>query len=288
MGRLINIDNGGTLTDFCAFDGEQLLFTKTLTTPHDLSACFFDGLGQLAILAYGEEDVARLLQDTDYIRYSTTQGTNALVERRGLRLGLITSSDTALAMLRTSNEQCALFDTLVGDRTRTVDATLDDEHLDVALTRSINELSSTGANRIVVSLNVEHCNAEERRFERIVLRRYPSHLLGALPVTFAAEMSDDPDYTRRTWTTLFNAFLHPAMERFLYSAERRLKQHRTRRRSEELLLLVHFGLFVCPPWFLMSYCRCWVYYPGMYYIFCCFESVTGRTHLHRHYRTFLG
>ena len=57
------------------------------------------------------------------------------------------------------------------------------------------------------------------------------------------------------------------------------------RRSEELLL-VHFGLFVCPPWYLMSYCRCWVYYPGMYFIFCCFESVTGRTHLHRHYRTF--
>ena len=46
-------------------------------------------------------------------------------------------------------------------------------------------------------------------------------------------------------------------------------------RSEELLL-VHFGLFVCPPWYLLSYCRCWVYYPGMYYIFCCFESATGR------------
>ena len=32
MGKLINIDNGGTLTDFCAFDGERLLFTKALTT----------------------------------------------------------------------------------------------------------------------------------------------------------------------------------------------------------------------------------------------------------------
>ena len=50
-------------------------------------------------------------------------------------------------------------------------------------------------------------------------------------------------------------------------------------RSEELLL-VHFGLFVCPPWYFMSYCRFWMYYPGMYYIFCCFESVTvGLTYI---------
>ena len=55
-----------------------------------------------------------------------------------------------------------------------------------------------------------------------------------------------------------------------------------------IIIFGAFGLFVCPPWFLMSYCRYWVYYPGMYYIFYCFESVTGRTHLHRHYRTFLG
>ena len=59
-----------------------------------------------------------------------------------------------------------------------------------------------------------------------------------------------------------------------------------RRVDRKNYYLVHFGFFVCPPWYLMSYCRCWVYYPGMYYIFCCFESVTGRTHLHWHYRTF--
>ena len=38
-----------------------------------------------------------------------------------------------------------------------------------------------------------------------------------------------------------------------------------------IIICVHFGLFVCPPWYLMSYCRCWVYYPGMYYVFYCFE-----------------
>ncbi len=227
MGRLISIDNGGTLTDFCAFDGEHLLFSKTLTTPHDLSTCFFEGLGRLSTLAYGEENVARLLQETDYIRYSTTQGTNALVERRGPRLGVIVSSEATLASLH-DGEQASLFDALVGARARVIDPDLNDAALDSVLTRSLNELGAAGANRIVVSLELSDAESAERRFERIVLRRYPSHLLGTLPVAFAAQMSRDPDYSRRTWTALFNAFLHPAMERFLYGAEHRLKHHRTR------------------------------------------------------------
>ena len=228
MGKLINIDNGGTLTDFCAFDGERLLFTKALTTPHDLSTCFFDGLNRLSALAYGEEDVARLLQETDYIRYSTTQGTNALVERRGPRLGLITSSAHAHGALDNRGESASLLDTIVGERVRLIDPALDDAALDAALTRAINELGALGSNRIVISLDAADPAGAERRFERIVLRRYPSHLLGALPITFAADMSHDDDFSRRTWTALFNAFLHPAMERFLYGAEHRLKLHRTR------------------------------------------------------------
>jgi N-methylhydantoinase A len=44
MARLINIDNGGTLTDFCVVDGDEVRYTKTLTTPYDLSKCLFDGL----------------------------------------------------------------------------------------------------------------------------------------------------------------------------------------------------------------------------------------------------
>ena len=44
MDLLINIDNGGTLTDVCVIDGARIVRTKTITTPHDLSQCFFDGL----------------------------------------------------------------------------------------------------------------------------------------------------------------------------------------------------------------------------------------------------
>ncbi|MGB1882942.1 MAG: hydantoinase/oxoprolinase family protein [Gammaproteobacteria bacterium] len=227
---LINIDNGGTLTDFCAYDGDRLLLTKTLTTPHDLSSCFFDGLNQLAELAYGEGDVVRLLQETDYVRYSTTQGTNALVQRSGPRVGLIVREHEHAQALRVSKTAGALFDSVVGERVRTLPGGLDDEARDAAVTQAVNELGALGANRVVVSLDCAEPAAAEQQLQRILLRRFPSHLLGALPVTCAAQGEHDPDFARRTWTALLNAFLHPAMERFLFSAERRLKQHRTRNR----------------------------------------------------------
>lgn len=87
-GLLINIDNGGTLTDFCVIDGTNIRRTKSVTTPYDLSKCFFDGLRKVSRTLYGKEDLQRLLLNTDHIRYSTTQGTNALVERKGHRIGL--------------------------------------------------------------------------------------------------------------------------------------------------------------------------------------------------------
>src|SRR3546814_7767759 len=88
-GKLINIDNGGTLTDICVIDGDKVWRTKTLTTPYDLSTCLFEGLQKVSRLIYGEEDLLKLLLSTTYIRYSTTQGTNSLVESKGPRLGLI-------------------------------------------------------------------------------------------------------------------------------------------------------------------------------------------------------
>jgi N-methylhydantoinase A len=39
MTRLINIDNGGTLTDFCLVDGGDVRYTKTLTTPRTRRTC---------------------------------------------------------------------------------------------------------------------------------------------------------------------------------------------------------------------------------------------------------
>ena len=57
-GLLINIDNGGTLTDFCVIDGANVYRTKSVTTPYDLSKCLFDGLKKTSRTLYGREDLA--------------------------------------------------------------------------------------------------------------------------------------------------------------------------------------------------------------------------------------
>jgi N-methylhydantoinase A/oxoprolinase/acetone carboxylase beta subunit len=88
MALQINIDNGGTLTDICIMMDDTVKKTKVLTTPYDLSKCFFEGLQKASGVIYGEQNVARLLEEVDLIRYSTTQGTNAICSAEP-RLGLI-------------------------------------------------------------------------------------------------------------------------------------------------------------------------------------------------------
>jgi len=223
MGKIINIDNGGTLTDFCVMEGADVHYAKTLTTPYDLSKCFFDGISKVSEKIYGQEDAARLLLEADYVRYSTTQGTNAIVERKGPRLGLIVSAGSAIDTLTESSSQQELFTSLVGDRVGYLDTSLSGEALEVAVIKTINEVVTQGAVRVVISLAEADFVALEKRIIRIAQRKFPSHLLGAVPVVVASGLSDEADVNLRTWTALFNAFLHPAMERFLYSADHRLK-----------------------------------------------------------------
>jgi N-methylhydantoinase A/oxoprolinase/acetone carboxylase beta subunit len=67
--QVINIDNGGTFTDICVVAGGRVSYTKTLTTPFDLSQCLFEGLAKAARLkGNGESSIAKLLQATEYIR----------------------------------------------------------------------------------------------------------------------------------------------------------------------------------------------------------------------------
>ena len=226
--KLINIDNGGTLTDICVIDGERVYRTKTVTTPYDLSKCLFDGLVKASKLIYGQDDPLALLLSTEYIRYSTTQGTNALVERKGPRLGLILGGSLTAAALQNGGQQGDLFKSLVGARVETLDAGLQGEALEVAAVKAINALSSGGANRIVVAYGGDTRDSGEVQLKRLLLRKFPPQLLGAIPVLYSHEIVDDADDARRTWTALFNAFLHPAMERFLYNAEHKLREYRTR------------------------------------------------------------
>ena len=228
MAMLVSIDNGGTLTDACVIYGSKVFHAKTLTTPHDLTKCFVEVLREASRKIYGEPKLATLLEEVDYIRYSTTQGTNAVVQRIGPRLGLIVAMGSDVKELIRNDEEQKLFATLVGDRVGSINLGLEGEAFESNISKAINELISQGANRIVVSLGGETLVADELRVKRVTLLRYPRHLLGAVPILYSHQLSDDHDSARRTWSGLLNAFLHPVMERFLYNAENVLREHRTK------------------------------------------------------------
>jgi N-methylhydantoinase A/oxoprolinase/acetone carboxylase beta subunit len=223
MQTLINIDNGGTLTDICVWDGSDFTFTKTLTTPHDLSECLFSGIEKASAAVYGEADTERLLHATKHIRYSTTQGTNALVERRGPMVGILTTMPELARSMRTTAAQEELFDGLVSERVLTIDADTDDPTTEFEVVQLVNRLTTLGAARVVVAGRTPE---EEHRLRQVLLRKFPRHLLGSIPMIYSWDLAGDRDDARRTWSCVINSFLHPTMERFLYGAERRLKDYR--------------------------------------------------------------
>jgi N-methylhydantoinase A len=227
MERLINIDNGGTLTDICVWDGADFTYTKTLTTSFDLSKCLFDGMTKASASIFGEPDLEALLHSTKHIRYSTTQGTNALVERKGPRIGLITDDPAVAEELRSTEHEAALFDDLIGSRVALIDLDADEDRIDFDLVQLVNKLTTDGAARIVVAVGGSD-GQDERRLRSILLRKFPRHLLGSVPILYSWDFAADRVRSRRIWSGVINAFLHPTMERFLYNAEDRLRSHRVR------------------------------------------------------------
>ena len=167
MERSINIENGGTLTDICVWDGTEFTLTKTLTTPFDLSQRLFDGITKASAEIYGRPALSELLHSTKHIRCSTTQGTNALVERKGTRIGLITDDIAVVGELRGSAAERAVFDDLVGDRVAAIDVELSDKELAGELVRQVNRLTTDGAARLVVAAG-NGVDGAERRIRRIL------------------------------------------------------------------------------------------------------------------------
>ena len=85
----IGFDIGGTFTDFVLSTRESgdIRLYKCLTTPEDPSIGALDGLGELITATPGSRSA-----DVGEIVHGTTLVTNAVIERKGARLGLITTA----------------------------------------------------------------------------------------------------------------------------------------------------------------------------------------------------
>src|SRR5688500_17185460 len=103
MGCLVGIDIGGTFTDCAIVDrAGKLLTTKVPSTPADFSRGMMDALDAGA-QALGLT-LDRFCRDIDFLSHGTTVGTNTIIQKKGARVGLITTKghEDAIHIMRGS------------------------------------------------------------------------------------------------------------------------------------------------------------------------------------------
>jgi len=234
--KSIDIDVGGTFTDLVlSFDARRLI-AKAPTTPYDLSVCFLnvieDGADQL------DMDVEELLPQIDVVRYSTTVAMNRLIERRGPRLGLMTTEGHQEAVLIGRGAQWCdglrigerrnlavqhkpvpliARDLIVGLKERVDSAgqimrALDEDDV---LTK-LRYLIDNGARAIAVSLLWSFANpTHEKRVREIIREEYKGYHVGYLPVVLSHEVVGKVGEYERTMTAILDAYLQRSIKQEL-------------------------------------------------------------------------
>ena len=83
----VGIDIGGTFTDHLWYNETtgEIAVEKVPTSPGDLTVCFLKGLRRMALRHQANKT------EVSYLAHGTTVGSNAILERKGARLGFITT-----------------------------------------------------------------------------------------------------------------------------------------------------------------------------------------------------
>jgi N-methylhydantoinase A len=229
----IGIDVGGTFTDAVAVDDAgRVTLAKAASTPADPSVGVMDGVAALAE-ALGL-DAARLLADTDRIVHGTTVATNALIERKGARVGLLTTEghrdviemreglkDDRYNLRMPAPEPLVPRARRLGVRERvradgTVATPLDASSLD----RAIAALARDGVEAVAVCYFHAYRND---RHEALTRRAVGRALPGVYVSLSSAVLPQIKEYERVS-TTVVNAYVGPALSRYLSRLHARLRE----------------------------------------------------------------
>ena len=210
----INIDTGGTFTDGYFTVGERAVSVKVETTPHDftecLASCVAEGARKL-----GYPSAQELLLNTDVFRFSSTIATNAIITRKGPRVGLLVSEGAGPGLY--GDGDSPLFEFLLR---HDLVAEIADPFDEKEVRAHVRKLLVGGGRVIVVSLEDSEVDPRgEHAVKDVVERDYPRHYLGAVPCLIASEVTARPEAERRTATAVLNAYLHPNMTKVLYKAD---------------------------------------------------------------------
>jgi N-methylhydantoinase A len=224
MAFQIGIDVGGTFTDFVVGNGDAGLWTtKSPSTRGNESEGILNGLNDIA--AHYEQDLRALLGDTDVIVLGTTVVTNALLEYKGAKTGLITTGGFRDIIELRRNYRESQFDIHLQPPHPIVP-----RHLRLGVTERINsrgeieialdENEAREAVRRMKELEVESIavcfffsfmnSAHEERVAEIIEEEYPG-----IPVTLSSEILPQIREFERLSTTVVNAYTQPHVERSL-------------------------------------------------------------------------
>jgi len=223
----LGVDVGGTFTDVLLHDSERqrVWLAKTPSTPGDQSVGVIEGI-RLAAAKAGVE-----LADLDAILHGTTVATNAVLERRGARVGLIvTQGFRHILHLAEAWTPGPLFGFMVYEKpepltdTRYVyevperigaDGAIIEPIDEVAVRQAIDALVSDGVEALTVCLLNAHANG---RHERVVAE-IAANAAPGLPVSVSSEVLPEFREYERTVTTLVNAYVAPALEKYLSNVQ---------------------------------------------------------------------
>ena len=221
----LGIDVGGTFTDFAVYDPESSTFSvgKTLSTFQDLS---------LGIIQGARETFDRLsdgVQDVVQVIYGTTMAANLLVERKGVRVGLIATDGFRDSLEMGTEQRYDMYD-LSAVRAeplvprhlrRTISERLSWEGevlrpLDLAQVDSIvSRFETEGVETIAVALMHSYRNpTHEHRVRNYIREHYPKY-----HVSISSEVAPEVREYPRTSTTVANAYVEPHLARHLAEME---------------------------------------------------------------------
>ena len=218
----VGVDIGGTFTDivFMSADG-QVLVKKVSSSVGDYAQAIIDGLA--VVFAEADIDAAAI----DQVRHGTTVASNAILERKGARTGLIGSKGFRDVLEIRTLRMPRLYDLTWSKPPPLVERylrTTVDERVNAAgeviqpcapadAEAAVQKLLDEGVEAIAVTLINSYANPANE----FVVKAAIEKLAPGLPYSISAEVLPEIREYERTSTTTINAYVKPVVGSYLAS-----------------------------------------------------------------------
>ena len=233
MSITIGIDIGGTFTDVVSLDaqGKVAAFAKIASTPHDPGAAVVSGVDKIL------EMMGKDRGDLDRVAHSSTVSLNAILERKGAKLGILCTQGFEDILVIGRQKRTDMYDLFLDaetpqflcprqrvhgiperlDSSGDVIVELDEEAVADATRRLVDQ---DGVTSIAICFLFSYLDASHERSARAIVQElYPD-----VKVSISAEVDPHMREYERLVMTAFDAYLKPVAETYLLNLANNLKR----------------------------------------------------------------